>query len=170
MSKATKTAMKGFSLLELIIVVVIIGILAAIAIPRMSRGAKGADEGALKGNLAVLRNAIELYRAEHGGNWPAGTAAEVTAQLTEYSDNQGVTNATKDVATGKIYGPYLKAVPPLPLGSKKGDNTISVVSGAADVPPSADTAGWWYNSATGEVRANLADTETGDENQAYNAY
>ncbi len=73
----------AFSLLELVIVVVIIGIIAAIAIPRMSRGARGADESALKGDLAILRNAIDLYAAEHGGNFPSGTAAVVAAQLME---------------------------------------------------------------------------------------
>ena len=55
---------RGFSLLELVIVVVIIGIIAAIAIPRMSRGSAGAADAALTGNLAVLRNAIDLFAAE----------------------------------------------------------------------------------------------------------
>ncbi|MHC4293952.1 MAG: type II secretion system protein [Planctomycetota bacterium] len=161
---------RGFSLLELVIVVVIIGIIAAIAVPRMSRGAKGADESALKGDLAIMRSAIDLYAAEHGGNFPSGTAVEVASKLTQYSDVQGVTNVTKDTATGKIYGPYLKAIPPMPVGTKKNDATIVVVSGVADAPPSAGTAGWWYNSATGDIRANLADTELGDENKAYNLY
>ena len=161
---------RAFSLLELVIVVVIIGVIAAIAIPRMSRGARGADEGALKGNLAVLRNAIELFAAEHGGTFPSGTAAEVEDQLTLYSDVLGATNATKDTASGKIYGPYLKSVPPLPVGTKRGDATLVVVTASDDVPPAAGTAGWWYNSATGDVRANLADTEAGDEDTPYNEY
>ena len=161
---------KGFSLLELVIVVVILAIIAAIAIPRMSRGARGADESALKSDLAVLRNAIDLYKAEHGGNVPTGTAAEVVNKLTLYSDENGNTSVTKDTSTGKVYGPYLKAVPNLPVGSKKGDATIVVVTGATDTPPAVGNSGWWYNSTTGEVRANLADTELGDEDKAYNAY
>ena len=160
----------AFSLLELVIVVVIIGIIAAIAIPRMSRGARGADESALKGDLAILRNAIDLYAAEHGGNFPSGTAAVVAAQLIQYSDVQGVTSPTKDVATAKIYGPYVKAIPPLPVGTKKPDANLFVTANAADTPPAAGTDGWWYNSASGDFRANLADTETGDENKPYNSY
>ncbi len=161
---------KAFSLLELVIVVVIIGIIAAIAIPRMSRGAKGAGESALKGNLGVLRTAVDLYAAEHGGTYPAGTEAQVIAQLTTYSDVSGATNATKDVATKKIYGPYLKAVPVLPVGTKNGDATIVVTAVAADVADGTGAQGWWYNSATGDFRANLANGEKGDEDKAYNLY
>ena len=61
---------RAFSLIELVIVVVIIGIIGAMAIPRMSRGSKGASENALRGDLAVLRNSIELYAAEHDGDYP----------------------------------------------------------------------------------------------------
>lgn len=162
---------RGFSLLELVIVVVILAIIAAIAIPRMSRGAKGADESSLKSSLAILRNAVDLYKAEHGGNYPTGTVAEVTNLLTTYSDVTGANTATaKDVANGIIYGPYVKAIPPLPVGTKKGDANLIVVTGAATVPPAAGTDGWWYNSTTGDWRANLADTETGDEDKPYNEY
>jgi hypothetical protein len=75
------------------------------------------------------------------------------------------------VATGIIYGPYLKAVPSLPVGTKKGDATIVVESDAAvTAPTGAGTEGWWYNSALGEFKPNLANTETGDDNKAYSAY
>ena len=67
MKRLRRTRRGGFSLLEVVIVVAIIAILAAIGIPRMSRGSKGAGDSALSGDLAVLRNAIDLYAAEHGG-------------------------------------------------------------------------------------------------------
>ena len=170
MLRPTNRHHKAFTLLELIIVVVIIGIIAAIAIPRMSRGSQGAGESAFKGDLDVLRTAIDIYAAEHGGSFPSGTAAQVLAQLTTYSTVAGVTGAAKNPATGMIYGPYLKAMPPLPVGTKKSDSTMVVVTGAATVPPAAGTNGWWYNSTTGDIRANLAATETGDENKPYNQY
>ena len=95
----------GFSLLEVVIVVAIIAILAAIGIPRMSRGAKGASDAALTGDLATLRNAIDLYAAEHAGAFP--TAGSVNTQLTQYTNISGGVNATK--TTAYIYGPYMRS-------------------------------------------------------------
>ena len=51
----------AFSLVELVVVVVILGIVSAIAIPRLSRGSEGASEAALIGDLAVMRRAIDMY-------------------------------------------------------------------------------------------------------------
>ena len=75
---STKTRTRAFSLVEMIIVVVIIGILAAIAIPRLSRGASGASDSGVRGNLSVLRNGIELYFYEHG-EYPGKNAAGASA-------------------------------------------------------------------------------------------
>ncbi len=141
---------RAFSLIELVIVIVIIGIIAAIAIPRMSRGAEGAAEGALDGDLAVMRNAVDLYAAEHLGAFPA--VATFVAQMTTYSDASGGTSATKTAT--HIYGPYLRKLPPMPLGAHKGD--AGVVAPVA-VPPTAEVAGangWLYDAATGQIWAN----------------
>lgn len=148
---------RGFSLIELVIVVVIIGIIAAIAIPRMSRGAAGASDSALKGNLAVLRNAIDLYATEHGGTYPA--VATIVAQLTQYSDDAGATSATQTGAY--IYGPYIREIPALPVGAKKGSTGIAAADGAG--------IGWIYTAATGTIKANTT-TETDASGKAYNTY
>src|SRR3954453_19452292 len=104
-----RRAPQGFSLIELVIVVVIIGIIAAIAIPRLSRGSAGAADSALLGNLAVLRNAIDLYATEHGGTYPA--LATFDAQLTQFTDAPGGAAAAKD--TTHVYGPCLRKMPVL---------------------------------------------------------
>lgn len=149
---------RAFSLIELVIVVVIIGIIAAIAVPRMSRGAEGAGSSALSANLAVLRSAIDLYQTEHGGTYP--TAAKVVVQLTTYTDDSGGDNATK---TGSfIYGPYLRAVPPLPVGAKKSATGIAATDGAG--------IGWIYDETAGTIRANCADAEVDAAGKKYNAY
>ena len=59
-------------------------LIAAIAVPRISRGAKGASDAALRGDLAVIRSAIDLYAAEHNGDFP--TVGKFLEQLTTYTD------------------------------------------------------------------------------------
>ncbi len=154
----------AFSLIELVIVVVIIGIIAAIAIPRLSRGAEGAAESALKGDLAVLRNAIDLYATEHNGTFPP--SGNVATQLTGYSDIAGDAQGTKDAT--HVYGPYLRQIPPLPVagagaitGGKIGDTGIAAADAAG--------VGWIYTAATGTVRANTG-TATDDAGTLYSSY
>ncbi|MBL8759843.1 MAG: prepilin-type N-terminal cleavage/methylation domain-containing protein [Phycisphaerae bacterium] len=151
-------ARRAFSLIEVVIVVVIIGIIAAIAIPRMSRGSAGAANSALSGNLAVLRSAIDLYQTEHGGSYP--TAAAIATQLTQYSDTTGATSATKTGAY--IYGPYLRDVPALPVGAKKGSTGIAAADAAG--------IGWIYTETTGAIVANTTAGEVDDTGTKYNTY
>ncbi len=149
---------KGFSLLELVVVVVIIGIIAAVAIPRMSRGSAGAADAALSGNLAVLRSAIDLYAAEHTGAFP--TVALAPTALTQYTDSAGAVSATR--TTTCIYGPYLRKVPPLPVGAAKGNTGIAAATGT-DV-------GWIYNATTGDIAANTTTTEKDAGGKLYTDY
>ena len=148
----------GFSLLELVIVIVIMGIVAAVAIPRMSRGAAGASDAALSGNLSVLRNAIDMYAGEHNGTYPA--VATIANQLTLYSSSTGTTNATK--TTTYLYGPYLRSVPKLPVGAKKGQVGIAAATG--------DTIGWIYTEASGTIVSNTTALEKDSADVAYNTY
>jgi prepilin-type N-terminal cleavage/methylation domain-containing protein len=152
---------RGFSLIELVIVVVIIGIIAAIAIPRMSRGSEGAAESALASNLSVLHSAIDLYYTEHGF-YPH--AATFNQEMTQYTDISGAFGATKDTATGRIYGPYLRQVPPLPVGDPPARSSNKV---GAKSSPAADD-GWQYEESTGGIWANSS--KTGSNGTAYNTW
>ena len=162
----------GFTLVELLIVVIILGILAAIAIPQFTDSTEDAKLSTLTTNLSGLRNAIELYYHQHGAIYPgaknyttgaaAASAAEAQAafleQLTKYSAVTGITSDTKD-ATYK-YGPYLKrsTLPSNPfndLGSIVCDITETDISAAA----SGGTAGWKFYTATGRF---IADDGTHD--------
>lgn len=164
---------RGFSLIELVIVVVIIGIIAAIAIPRMSRGSQGATESALAGSLSVLRNAIDLYQTEHQA-FPAAVLGDTQAvferQLTKYTDSSGASNLTGSKDSTYTYGPYLRKVPPLPVGpaAKKGQTTVKI---ALDTDlPGASTEAWIYYPTSGELKANLADTDVDSKGTPYNQY
>ena len=154
-------ARRGFSLIELMIVVVIIGIIAAIAIPRMSSGVTRAGDSALSGNLTVLRNAIDLYHTEHGGtdaDYPK--LATFEDQLTKFTKLDHSVSATK---TGEfIYGPYLRAIPVLPIGTKKGLNGVGSAVGAS--------VGWVYDDTTGSIKAGLPDAEKDAAGKQYNQY
>jgi len=151
----------GFSLIELVIVVVIIAIIAAIAIPKMSRGAAGANDSALMQDLAQMRSAIELYAAEHTGAYPSATPATFITQMTTYTDASGGTSATKD--STHIYGPYLKAIPVLPVGTNKGLATVTNTGTAG-----TGTFGWFWDGTT--VWANDPALDTDAKGTAYNTY
>jgi general secretion pathway protein G len=141
----------AFSLVELVIVVVIIGIIAAIAVPRMSQAVEGADLAALGGDLAAMRTALDLYTIDHGGNYPGSLVA-----IARYTSAAGAMSSNPS-ATYK-YGPYIRAIPACPIGPRKGAtgwaaanaNPPTVVSGSAAV-------GWLYHAASGGVWVNDID-------------
>jgi len=147
---------------ELVIVVVIIGVIAAIAVPRISRGARGAGDSAVRMSLTGIRNAIDMYAAEHNGDFPSGAdKAAIEAQLVDKTDIDG--NAGTD------FGPYLRSgFPAIPVGSQKGTSTLSIV-GAGDPVPDGTTA-WSYSTDTGKFIANTAATDLDENGDKYSDY
>lgn len=135
---------RGFSLIELVIVLVIIGLLSALALPRLSRQSTGAAESATGADQRLLQKAVDHYVAEHG---TLPEATRIVEQLTRYTDSAGVSSSTK--TSTHVYGPYLKSIPHLKVGKFKGGNQIAATSGAG--------VGWIYNSETGQVVANLSE-------------
>jgi prepilin-type N-terminal cleavage/methylation domain-containing protein len=139
---------RGFSLVELIIAVVIIGIIAAIAFTRMTRPVDGAALAALRGDLAAMRTALDLYATEHNGDYPGALAA-----LAKYTSIDGAMSSSP-TATYK-YGPYMRAIPPCPIGPREGAVGWAVANAN---PPTAvssfPTVGWLYHAASGGVWVN----------------
>ena len=161
------TGRGGFSLIELVIVVVIIAIIGAIAIPKMSRGAAGANESALVGDLATMRSALELYAQEHGGTYPSTN--NVMAQLISYTDVSGnISSTSPNVrATPYIYGPYLKAFPPLPAGTNRGQTAVTYNATGMSAAGTG-SYGWLYDGTTFWANDPVGDTDT--SGKAYQSY
>lgn len=161
MNNSRKSNARGFSLIELVIVVVIIGIIGAIAIPRMSRGSAGAADSALIGDLSVLRNAIDLYAAEHNGAFPAlGTIGN---QLTSLTNAAGAVDDGSGKLGGYIFGPYIRKIPSLPVGSFKGLSTFTDTLATPGF-------GWVYNATTGVVTANGTVSDKDESGKLYSAF
>jgi prepilin-type N-terminal cleavage/methylation domain-containing protein len=139
----------GFSLIELVIVAVIIGIVAAIAIPRIGTSSAAANEAAFKSNLSLLREAIDRYAADHTGAFPTcdalgGNKTTIMLQLTQYTDDAGNYSASK--SSTHQFGPYLREIPALTVGGRKGQAKISTSDGS--------TVGWVYSPVTGSLTGN----------------
>jgi prepilin-type N-terminal cleavage/methylation domain-containing protein len=148
----------AFTLSELVIVMVIIGLLAAIAIPRLSRGSEGSGVATLVADLRAVRQAIYLYTLEHMNELPGPTADHLVTQLTQFTNRTGGVSATKTAAY--VFGPYLHQMPPCPLGPNAGSSDVLIDS--ANSPPLTNTSGgegWVYNPNTGEFIANIPDEQ-----------
>ena len=121
---------KAFTLVEILIVVVILGILAAIVIPQFSQASEEARLSSLCSDLQTVRSQIELYKIQHKDVVP-GLLAGAIDQATFISQMTGQTDING--AAGTDYGPYLQKVPTNPFTDGDG------INGAA---PDGDPQGW----------------------------
>lgn len=130
---------RAFTLVEILIVVVILGILSAIVIPQFTSAAESSKETALQQDVFRFREQLELYKQQHNGEVP--TLADFIDQMTL------ATNAAGDTAAigtaGYIYGPYLPGIPRNPF-----TDTIPLSDGTVG------TSAWYYNETTGEIAPN----------------
>jgi general secretion pathway protein G len=157
----------AFTLVEILIVVVILGILAAIVLPQFSQASDDAKESAVVQDLQTMRAQIELYKFHHGGTYPAdgGDAQLLWDQMckaTKY-DKYTETTTVGDVGDSDFpLGPYfLQDVPSNPYNGGRGVSIVDDVPGTtpdetatATVNGSEIKVGWFFNPATGRLKAN----------------
>ncbi|MDA3791752.1 MAG: type II secretion system protein [Desulfobacula sp.] len=160
---------QGFTLIEILIVVMVLGILAMIIVPQITVSTSDAKKSTLVTNLGAMRNAIELYYHQHNNIYPgfnkddggagptAGEAATAfVKQLTQYTDADGKVAAVYDATTAK-FGPYLKSAS---LPANPFNDLTSVLCDVAEdditVRAASGTEGWKFYTITGNFIANIA--------------
>ncbi|UCD27945.1 MAG: hypothetical protein JSV03_12700 [Planctomycetota bacterium] len=140
-------SLKGLTLVEALIIIIVLGIIASVVVPQFTKAGTSDNLGALKGNLQVIRAQIKAYKLQHNNSYPSG-ADKFEDQMVRASKADG---STAVIGTpGYNWGPYLQSIPNNPYTDT---NTI----GSGEVGTSA----WYYNPQTGLFRANHNEQFTG---------
>ena len=141
----------GFTLVEILIVVLLLGILATMVVPQVSTASQDARLSSIRSTLQKTRGQLELFKLEHGGIPPQTSGLWV--DMTHQTDTAETNVATP---TGTHFGPYLQAAP------NNNWNGLTTASSAA-----IDTAAGWYYTcdlSTCELRVRNGD---GSVNYSY---
>jgi len=119
----------AFSLVELVVVVLIVGILAAVAAPRMFNTASNARTNATRASLVIVRDAIELHRAQTGS----------------YPTHKTLSTDLKGFMSGSF--------PSVQITSTNNNSSVRALAGDSAFEPSG-AEGWAYNETTGDFYVN----------------
>ena len=130
---------RGFTLVELLVVIVVLAVLAAIVLPKFMNSSQRSKESALRSDLKLVRNAISMFQADTG-KYP-----NALADLAETAVGSVKVAGGAVVTAADWHGPYLEAVPEDPI------------AGAA----------FTYDSATGKVNSSSTDATLGDATVTY---
>jgi prepilin-type N-terminal cleavage/methylation domain-containing protein len=169
-NRTTGAHRTAFTLVEILIVVIILGILAAIVLPKFSNASQSARQNTLKDDLRFLRQQVILAKAQHRDvppGYPGGdaansaTAGDFITQMTAMTDNK-----FNIIGVGpNAFGPYLSQMPANPIN---GLDTIIIVANGSAIPAPDDSTGWIYKPSTQEIVPNLSGNDS--ESTAFSTY
>ena len=134
---------KGFTFVEILIVVIILAVLAALVVPRFGQASADPDLAALSATLQTLRTQLQYYQLQHNGKFPS--LADCEKQILSRTRPDGT------LSRNGSCGPYLLQIPLNPL------------DGSRSISPTQDgTGGWTYDQQTGQFRSNDAGVSDSD--------
>jgi general secretion pathway protein G len=148
-----RTRKSGFTLVEILIVVIILGILAAIVIPQFTSASQDARKNSLTSQLQTIRSQIELYKLQHLDKLPPLLKAG-----TDWTDltNQSLADMTTGAGTGYPFGPYLQAAPVNTLNNFTGVGVVTADLTLGSAVTGGTGKGFMINSANGKIWATSA--------------
>jgi general secretion pathway protein G len=145
-ARTPRRSRRGFTLIEMLIVIVVIAILATIVIPRLMGAGRKAKEAALRGDLHQLRNAVQQFEADCG-DYPSAVSQLMTQPAAGSTGGQGI---ALDVTAWQ--GPYLRTA----------DNNLP------KDPFTESSTTWSYTASTGHVQS--GSTLTAINGEAYSSW
>ena len=139
----------GFTLVEILIVVIILGILAAIVIPQFTSASQDARKNSLTSQLQTLRSQLELYKLQHLDQLPStlvGSTPDWT-QMVNKTNNAGTTGTS----TAFPFGPYLQSAPTNPLNGANAMLVVTADQTGGAALTGGSNKGFIINSNNGKV-------------------
>ena len=113
----TRKNQKGFTMIELMIVVAIIGILSAIALPKFADMLEKSREGSTKGNLGAMKSANSIYYGDYPGLWPSTLDTDIQFRYSLYPDGIPMVKVTGKYNPPGSFSPAGGSVLQVPLGT-----------------------------------------------------
>ncbi len=151
---------RGFTLVEVLIVVVILGILAATVLPQFTSANDDAKESALVQDLQTIRAQIELFKFQHKGFYP-GEGSALTQTFKDHMLLSTDIDRTTGPAGTLAFGPYFVGqLPPNPFNGGRGlaiTNDVPGFTTDETLTDGTDLVGWIYDPDTGLLKANCED-------------